>query len=137
MRFIPYGPDANLEKSAERVGRYIDHQNKHGFGKWLVFDRESGEPIGDSGFIYLPDGKRVELGYRFAKSHWGRGLATEVATRWMEVARAWYGFDTVYAFAKPEHTASLHVMEKVGFRYLHTERLHDADVPLYAMRLPE
>jgi RimJ/RimL family protein N-acetyltransferase len=135
MRFIPHGPDATLEASAARISRYLDHEKKFGFSKWIILDRATGLPIGDSGFFYLPDLKRVELGYRLAKSWWKRGLATEVASKWIEMARPWYGFERVFAFAHPENPASLHVMEKVGFRYSHNEELYGTTSPLYTMEL--
>jgi len=87
------------------------------------------------GIFYLPDLRRVELGYRLARPWWGRGLATEVASRWIEVAHAWYGFDQVYAFAHPENAPSLHVMKKMGFRYSHREELYGMDAPLYVREL--
>jgi RimJ/RimL family protein N-acetyltransferase len=133
MRFIPHGPDATLEASSGRISRYLDHEKKFGFSKWIILDRATGLPIGDSGYFYLPDMKRVELGYRLAKAWWGRGLATEVARKWIEVAHAWYGFERVFAFAHPENSASLNVMEKVGFHYSHHEALYGTNSPLYTM----
>jgi ribosomal-protein-alanine N-acetyltransferase len=135
MRFIPHGPDATLEASSARISRYLDHEAKFGFSKWIIFDRATGLPIGDSGFFYLPDLKRVELGYRLAKPWWGRGLATEVAFKWIEAAHPWYGFERVFAFAHPQNPASLHVMEKVGFRFSHQEELYGTNSPLYTIEL--
>lgn len=135
MRFIPHGPDATLEASSSRIARYLEHEIKHGFSKWIILDRETGVPIGDSGFFHLPDLKRVELGYRLAKTWWGRGLATEVAAKWVEVARSWYGFERVYAFANPENAPSIQVMKKAGFQYSHREELYGIDAPLYSLGL--
>lgn len=135
MRFIPHGPDTTLEASATRIAKYLAHEARHGFSKWIILDRETGVPIGDSGFFHLPDLKRVELGYRLAKPWWDRGLATEVASKWMEVAPLWYGFDCVYAFAHPENTPSLRVMKKIGFTYSHCEQLYGIDAPLYLLEL--
>ncbi len=135
MRFIPHGADTTPAGSAERIARYLDHESKYGFSKWIILDRETGVPIGDSGFFHLPDLKRVELGYRLAKPWWGCGLATEVASKWMEVAREWYGFDNVYAFANPDNAPSLRVMTKIGFHYSHREELYGMDAPLYVLQL--
>lgn len=135
MRFIPHGADMTLEASAARIGRYLEHEAKHGFSKWIICDAETGVSMGDSGFFHLPDLRRVELGYRLARPWWGRGLATEVASKWVEVARAWYGFESVYAFAHPENGASLAVMKKIGFQYSHREELYGMDAPLYVREL--
>jgi RimJ/RimL family protein N-acetyltransferase len=137
MRYIPYGSDTTLGQTKERIGRYIKHQSRHGFSKWLIHETESGMPIGDAGFSYLPDGVRVEFGYRLKKSHWGRGLATEVSAKWLSVAKDWFGFTEVYAFAHPQNTASLRVMQKLGFYYSHTEQLYEMEAPIYKLTLAE
>jgi len=135
MRYIPYGVDSMHEQTEQRIRRYIDHQNRHGFSKWLIHEADSSMPIGDSGFFYLPDGVRVELGYRLKRSHWGRGLATEVAAKWLSVAMDWFGFTEVYAFAHPRNVVSLHVIQKLGFQYWSVERLYGMDAPLYKLTL--
>jgi RimJ/RimL family protein N-acetyltransferase len=114
-----------LGHTKERIRRYIEHQSRHGFSRWLIHETESDMPIGDSGFSYLPDGVRVELGYRLKRSHWGRGFATEVSAKWLSVAKEWFGFTKVYAFAHPQNTASLSVMQKLGFYYSHTEQRYE------------
>jgi RimJ/RimL family protein N-acetyltransferase len=58
-----------------------------------------------------------------------------VASKWVEVARAWYGFEKVYAFAHPDNGASLAVMKKIGFHYSHRETLYGMDAPLYMLDL--
>jgi RimJ/RimL family protein N-acetyltransferase len=135
MRFIPNGADRTLEQAAARIARYLDHEARYGFSKWIILDGESEAAIGDAGFFHLPNSDRVELGYRLGRAWWNRGLATEVAAKWVEVARAWYGFEKIYCFALPENVASIRVMQKIGFRYSHQERLYGADAPLYSLDL--
>ena len=135
MRFIPNGRDETLGQSSARVARYMAHQELHGFSKWIILERVSGEPIGDAGFVMLPDGRRPELGYRFARSSWGHGLATEVARRWIEVALPWFGFTRIHAFALAENGASRKVIEKAGFTLAAEEELYGVKVPLYTLDL--
>jgi RimJ/RimL family protein N-acetyltransferase len=134
MRHIP-GGSLTLDQTAERVSRYIAHEIRRGFSKWLIYETASNMPIGDSGFFTLPDRARVELGYRLRKSHWGKGLATEVSRAWLSVAHDWYGLTEVYAYALPGNTASLHVMQKLGFAYSHLEDIYEVEVPLYKLQL--
>ncbi len=136
MRFIPSGPDQNLGQTQTRIARYMDHQARHGFSKWLIIDKNTQQPIGDSGFYHLPDGDRVELGYRLARPYWGQNFATEVASKWLEVASHFLNRSTLYAFALPENTASLRVITKLGFQHPHTEVLYGVEVPLYSLQLP-
>ena len=134
MRFIPGGPDATLDETRHRIAGYREHQSRHGFSKRLIFHRESGEAIGDAGLYHLPDGKRIELGFRLAKSHWGQGYAAEVGRRWL----AW--FDThlagepLFADVHPEHLRSQHVLEKLGFSRSHAETVFGMPMLIYTRR---
>lgn len=133
MRHIPLWPDRTVEDTLARITRYIAHQNQHGFSKWVIIDRDSGKLIGDSGFHFLPDGKRIELGYRLTRSHWGRGLATEVGRHWIEAALYFTQEPMLYAFAHPDNAVSLHIIRKLGFKYLHHEVLYGWEVPLHGL----
>lgn len=137
MRHIPLGADQTSADSAARIGRYIDHQNRYGFSKWVIIDRESQKLVGDSGLYYLPDGKRVELGYRLARAWWGRGLATEVAQRWIEAAHEFTEHPTLHAFAHPENAPSLQILRKLGFTYLQHETFYGLNAPVYTLPLRE
>ena len=59
----------------------------------------------------------VEIGYAFYSSHWGRGLATEIATACLDLGRRTLGLTTIVAVTSPENRASQHVLEKVGLVY--------------------
>lgn len=60
----------------------LDDYTNQGFGLWAVVEKASGNVIGNCGLSHLPDidGKpEIEIGYRLARLHWGRGYATEAA----------------------------------------------------------
>jgi len=133
MRYNPSGPDLKIEDTTARIRRYIEHQRRHGFSKWVIMDRDTQCMIGDSGFFFLPDNQRVELGYRLSRSHWGQGLATEVARRWIEVAGDYFSQSPIYAFAHSENSASLRVINKLGFRFLRHEVIYGLEAPLFAL----
>src|SRR5690242_19212076 len=81
MRFIsPTGALVRAESDL-LLRRLIDHWDEHGFGLWMAELRESGGPIGFVGLQH-PQGLpalagEVEVGWRFAREQWGKGLATE------------------------------------------------------------
>ncbi|MEM1294564.1 MAG: GNAT family N-acetyltransferase [Verrucomicrobiota bacterium] len=135
MRYIPFGADSCVADTVERIDRYIQHQNRHGFSKWVIADRDSQKLIGDAGLFHLPDGRRIELGYRLASSYWGQGLATEVARSWIEVANEFVKDSTLYAFAHPENAASLHLLRKLGFHFLGNETFYEIEAPLFELDL--
>jgi len=77
MRFTPTGPDASIEQTKARLANYRDHQIAHGFSKWMILDRRSELPIGDSGLLVPGEQGWIDLGFRLAQQYWGKGLATE------------------------------------------------------------
>lgn len=137
MQYIPFGADLDLSSTRARIQRYMDHQERHGFSKWIVFDQESGAAIGDAGFFLMPDQKRVELGYRLDRRSWGRGFATEIAQGWLAVAGPWFGFNEVFAFANPENAASLRVIRKLGFSFYRNEQLYGTEMPVWKVKTAE
>jgi RimJ/RimL family protein N-acetyltransferase len=120
MRFTPFGADTSIDMTRERIGRYRAHQAAHGFAKWLIVERDSGEPIGDAGLMMLPELGWIDLGYRLARHAWGRGYATEAASAWIAFANDARLCEAAAmplgAFAHEDNHASLRVLRKVGFR---------------------
>lgn len=135
MRFMPTEPDASTLETSSRIERYINLQVQHGFSRWPIIEKESGRLIGDAGFLYLPDQQRVELGYRLAKAYWGKGLATEVARKWVEMANLFLDSSHLYAFAHPENAASHHILQNVGFQAIGKEMVYGSGVPMYSIQL--
>lgn len=68
-------------------GQIVDHWRRHGYGPWALESCESEDPgrfFGFAGLAHVPAflaaaGPAPELGWRLARSPWGRGLATEAA----------------------------------------------------------
>ena len=121
MRFVPRGPDSVIEQTRERIAKYREHQIAYGFSKWIVWDRLTQTPIGDSGllntqFFHPLDDSWIDLGFRFAPPYRGKGLATEVATAWVDAAFNRLTLDRLTALVHPENAASLRVLAKLSFR---------------------
>jgi len=58
MRFTPAGPDKSIEKTRKRLSYFENHQQAHGFSKWVVLNAASGVAIGDSGLPVLRERRR-------------------------------------------------------------------------------
>jgi RimJ/RimL family protein N-acetyltransferase len=67
----------------------------------------------------------VELGYTFAKAHWGLGFATEAATAVRDHAFRDRGYDRLASAIIAENVRSSRVSRKLGFR--HTGQLSAFD----------
>ncbi len=116
-------------KDRQQIVDTIDFVRKqyieHGIGRWAVVDKESNDFIGWAGLKFVSNeinghSHFYDLGYRFMKRYWGRGIATETA-----LASLTYAFDklkltTVYAMADFENVGSHRVLQKVGLNFIET-----------------
>ncbi|CCB86793.1 hypothetical protein PUV_18430 [Parachlamydia acanthamoebae UV-7] len=118
------------EESDNSVKLASDHIARCGWGFWAASLIETGEFIG---FIGLEDvyfqahfTPAVEIGWRLAFNHWGKGYATEGAKAALK-----YGFETlrldqIVSFSTMGNMCSRHVMEKIG---MHHRTQDDFDHP--------
>ena len=81
----------------------------------LIFERTAAAPqlVGSCGLGRRPSGA-IELGYWIARSHWGRGFATEAGTALIDMARA-LGLAALEGSHFLDNPASGRVLEKLGF----------------------
>ena len=79
---------------------------------WALARRDDDALVGAAG-VRL-QGHRVELGYAIAQPRWGRGYATEAATRIVEWAFDNPGIVRVWAYCHVDNGASARVLEKAG-----------------------
>jgi ribosomal-protein-alanine N-acetyltransferase len=104
-------------QTRERLYDYVRHWERHGFGPWLFFDRETDEPVAQAGLrrIVVVEREEVELLYAVASGRWGEGLATEIGHASVAAGFELLGLDSIAAFTLTSNAASRRVMEKTGF----------------------
>ena len=106
------------DASAQRIRTALQ---ENGWGLWAVEVRESGEFVGFTGLqvprFDAPFMPAVEIGWRLARSSWGRGYATEAARASLAHAFGPLGLDEVVAMVVPGNTRSQGVMRKLGMRH--------------------
>ncbi|MBC7807387.1 MAG: GNAT family N-acetyltransferase, partial [Akkermansiaceae bacterium] len=78
----------------------------------------------------------LELGYRFRRAFWDKGLATEGARALVEYAAMDANVSAVVAVALKENVASTRVMEKVGLVFREECALPGYALPGVTYRLP-
>jgi RimJ/RimL family protein N-acetyltransferase len=71
----------------------------------------------------------VEIGYRLARSAWGKGFATEAARAVRDVAVHTLGIKRLIAIIDPANTASIRVAQKIGMHHESEVRLEGYDHP--------
>lgn len=100
------------------LARDRSHWQTHGFGPWVLIDRDSEDFVGRAGLNWTRvDGEdEVELPWAVRGQFHGRGLATEAALAAIEAARN-VGLPRVVSLTLVENRASRRVMEKIGLEY--------------------
>lgn len=118
MERIPGGPSPSLQDTQRRLMKIIEHQNKHGFSLWAVIEKNSGKLIGDCGLILVEGcGPEIEVSYDIAYEFWGRGYATEAASRCIRFGIEKLKLKRIVGLTYADHGASRQVMENSGMIY--------------------
>jgi [ribosomal protein S5]-alanine N-acetyltransferase len=116
-RFLLDGRLVSPEWSAEALRKCGTDLERRGVGLWLLFERGgAAKPVGFAGFwVFEELGAEAQLVYALLAEHTGRGYATEAAEALVGFARARGSHREVLASVDEPNTASLRVLEKLGF----------------------
>jgi RimJ/RimL family protein N-acetyltransferase len=126
MRYIGPRPAADVAWYRDRTRTvYVPQQAHPWHGVRIVLDRASGAFLGWVFIRPAPAAKdaralgwthldEVEVGFRYQRSAWGRGIATEAATPLVRIALADPATTAVVACALAGNAGSLRVLEKLG-----------------------
>jgi RimJ/RimL family protein N-acetyltransferase len=121
MRYILDGSTRDRAQSAAGLRRMKQSWEELGYGPYAVEVRATGELIGWAGLAvpdFLPSVMpSVEVGWRLARSAWGRGYATEAATEALRFGFQEAGLKRIISIRHLENERSGRVMEKLGLRF--------------------
>lgn len=103
-------------KTDAYLARNLAHWDRYGFGLWILRERPSGEMIGRGLLRHLDvEGQDdIETGYAFYPAWWGRGLATEIARKCVDLGFEVLKERSIVGLTTPANQASQRVLEKVG-----------------------
>jgi RimJ/RimL family protein N-acetyltransferase len=120
MEHFP-APLSRAESDAFVRDRIVPQFTELGFGLWAVEVPGVAPFIGYVGLLvhtfdadFTPC---VEIGWRLAFAHWGRGYATEAARLALAYGFAEAGLEEIVSFTVPANRRSLAVMERLGMAY--------------------
>jgi RimJ/RimL family protein N-acetyltransferase len=119
MEFLP--AVLSRQESDELCDRIEAHLEQRGFGPYAVETRPNSLFIGFIG-LSVPAFQAhftpcVEIGWRLAFEHWGRGLATEGARAVMRYGFESLRLDEIVSFTVPANLRSRRIMEKLGMTH--------------------
>lgn len=121
MEFFPFRRTrAEADALFDRNNRNIRETR---FGFFALAFRENDAPIGFCGLArtdlepHLPDGT-VQIGWRLALRHWGKGYVTEAARALLDYGFSERKLGEIVAIAVPANTRSTAVMTRIGMRLI-------------------
>lgn len=83
---------------------------------WHVEMRSDPGFLGWCGLFALEDSGLIEIGYRYIRAAWGRGIASEAAAAVLDHGFRVLEIDPIVAVAHPENAPSRAVLRKIGLR---------------------
>ncbi len=126
MELIAITQNGELEKpivsmpamAAEVVGATTQLYGSVGYGPpWIGYLAFEGETcVGVCGFKSPPQDNRVEIAYFTFPEHESRGVATQMASELIRLARERLPAVTIAAQTLPEENASTSILKKLRFR---------------------
>ncbi|MGH8911143.1 MAG: GNAT family N-acetyltransferase [Acidimicrobiia bacterium] len=83
----------------------------------IVGDGSTGEVYGDVVVHLISASRTAEIGYTFARGHWGKGFAAEATTALVDYLFDTVGVTRVFGMLHPDNPASAMVQERVGMLF--------------------
>lgn len=130
MRYITPGRIQNIQEARQDLYRRIK-LSRGAYGYWVVEEKQSGLFIGWIVLKELDQTKDFELGFRFHKTQWGRGFATEAGKKMIAYAFEVLQLEQVKAVVMPKNEASRKALEKIGFQLASFGRYYNAHCAVY------
>lgn len=116
MRYFP--SMLTRDESDAGVERLAIGITENGYGFWALEVKATGEFIGFVGVkmldLDIPKSPFLEIGWRLAKAHWGKGYAPEAAMVSLAFAFTELKQEAVYSITTLNNAPSRRVMEKIG-----------------------
>ncbi len=120
-RVMKYFPAPLNRDESDRLARRIQEEfRQNPFGLWAVQEKQGAPFVGFVGLkvarFEAPFTPCVEVGWRLAYAHWGKGYATEAARAALRYGFDDVGLEKVHSFCAAENTRSMAVMKRLGMR---------------------
>jgi len=127
MKFVT-GHALTRKESDEMYEDFLyENRSKNYMGRYFIEDRLNGDLIGAVKLDKI--GNEIEIGYRIQEEHWGKGIATEIATDLISFAHQKLKAKNIIAFVNVKNAASIRVLEKAGMENIAT--INDIDEVKY------
>jgi len=137
-RVMEYFPSTLSREKSDELALLIQSKMKEqGWGWWAVEVPGVAEFIGFIGLAHVsfvaPFTPAVEIGWRLAYEHWGKGYAPEGAMQCLKFGFETLTFNEIVSFTAVQNMRSRRIMEKIG---MHHDPKDDFDHPKLSKEHP-
>ena len=115
MKYTGDVPFVSVTDAAQFLNTYTDY-SRNGYGRWAVLLKPEFKFIGWCG-LKKDQERLVDVGYRFMRQYWSKGLATEAAQASIAYGLNELQLSQIIARVAKANTASIKVLEKCGMQY--------------------
>jgi len=115
--------DAERKFPKGQLGKVTDR-----LAVWAAVLKSTGEYVGRCGlYPHLERGVEIVVGeatlsFYFGREHWGQGLASEAGAAFVKFGWEELRLSRIIATVQVENSASVHILESLGFELVATER---------------
>lgn len=133
-RVMEYFPKLlSRDESDMMVCRIEEHFDRNGFGLWAMESKDNGDFLGFTG-LAIPSFEAeftpcVEIGWRLAYPHWGKGYVTEAARSALKCAFTKFAISEIVSFTVPANLRSRAVMQRLGMSHDPNENFEHPKLP--------
>jgi [ribosomal protein S5]-alanine N-acetyltransferase len=118
MKYVGRKPLVSIYEAQLDLTRYLSFYIRASkLGVWACTEKESGALIGLALLKKLEPTEEIEVGYRFHRSYWGQGIATEVCKALVEYGFTQVGLQKIVGITHPDNLASQKVLKKCGLSF--------------------
>jgi len=122
-RYISQKPLKTIDETRAMLSNVWSQYADSGIGRWSVIEKMTGEFLGWTGFKLIKEIthgsiNHYDFGYRFKRSAWGKGYATETGKASLDYGLQQLRLKPVYAMTDVNNVVSMHILEKLGFRFV-------------------
>jgi RimJ/RimL family protein N-acetyltransferase len=130
MRWVGDGQPISRAECDRWMRVTMENYAARGYGMFVLEERTTGEIVGFCGLVHPGGQPEPEIKYALLRSHWGRGLASEIAPALLAYGAERHGLSRIIATVNPEHAVSRRVLAKAGMKLRESRVESDGSVTL-------
>ncbi|MFT4716513.1 MAG: RimJ/RimL family protein N-acetyltransferase [Paracoccaceae bacterium] len=113
-RSIGVGGPYTRVQAFDQMCELFGHWFMRGYGRWMVAEKSSNEPLGVVGLFYPEDWPEPEIAWTVFENGEGKGIAFEAAMASRQYAYETLGWDTAISCVVPDNVRSITLAKRMG-----------------------